>query len=78
LLASAIDVQAEWRDRIMRPFKHPLSGGVASSGKRHAGLNKGKAGSALGRAVFFSQLGELRDWCFKHQNYRAGRLNEFP
>jgi TnpA family transposase len=40
-----------------------------------AGLNKGEARNALARAVFFNQLGEIRDRSFERQRYRAGGLN---
>ena len=39
------------------------------------GLNKGEAKNALARAVFFNQLGELRDRSFENQRYRASGLN---
>jgi TnpA family transposase len=39
------------------------------------GLNKGKARSALARAVFFNRLGELRDRSFENQRYRVSGLN---
>ena len=41
----------------------------------HAGLNKGEARNALARAVFFNQLGEMRDRSFENQRYRASGLN---
>jgi TnpA family transposase len=41
----------------------------------HAGLNKGEARNALARAVFFGQLGEIRDRSFEQQRYRASGLN---
>jgi TnpA family transposase len=41
----------------------------------HVGLNKGEAKNALGRAVFFNRLGELRDRTFENQRYRASGLN---
>jgi len=40
-----------------------------------SGLNKGEARNALARAVFFNQLGELRDRKFESQRYRASGLN---
>jgi TnpA family transposase len=40
-----------------------------------AGLNKGEARLALARAVFFNQLGEVRDRSFEQQRYRASGLN---
>jgi hypothetical protein len=40
-----------------------------------AGLNKGEARNALARALFFNQLGELRDRRFENQTYRASGLN---
>jgi len=40
-----------------------------------AGLNKGEARIALARALFFSQLGELRDRRFENQTYRVSGLN---
>ena len=40
-----------------------------------AGLNKGEARNALARAIFFCQLGELRDRTFENQAYRASGLN---
>ena len=39
------------------------------------GLNKGEARNALARAVFFNQLGEIRDRSFDQQRYRASGLN---
>lgn len=39
------------------------------------GLNKGEARNALARAVFFNQLGEIRDRSFEQQRYRASGLN---
>lgn len=39
------------------------------------GLNKGEARNALARAVFFHQLGEIRDRGFEQQRYRASGLN---
>ena len=41
----------------------------------HAELNKGEARNALARAVFFNQLGEIRDRNFERQRYRASGLN---
>ena len=38
-------------------------------------LNKGEARNALARALFFNQLGELRDRRFENQAYRASGLN---
>ena len=43
--------------------------------RAQAGLNKGEARNALARAVFFCQLGELRDRTFENQAYRASGLN---
>jgi TnpA family transposase len=43
--------------------------------RSHAGLNKGEAEHSLKRAVFFHRLGELRDWTFENQSYRASGLN---
>lgn len=43
--------------------------------RAQAGLNKGEARNALARAVFFCQLGELRDRTFENQVYRASGLN---
>ena len=40
-----------------------------------AGLNKGEARNALARAVFFNRLGEIRDYSFEQQQYRASGLN---
>lgn len=40
----------------------------------HAGLNKGEAGNALARAVFFYRLGEIRDRGFEQQRFRASGL----
>jgi hypothetical protein len=40
-----------------------------------AGLNKGEARNALARALFFNQLGGLRDGRFENQTYRASGLN---
>ena len=39
------------------------------------GRNKGEARNALARALFFNQLGELRDRRFENQSYRASGLN---
>ncbi len=39
------------------------------------GLNKGEARNALARAVFFNQLGEIRDRSFEQHRYRASGLN---
>lgn len=41
----------------------------------NAGLNKGEAKNTLARAVFFNQLGEMRDRSFENQRYRASGLN---
>ncbi len=38
-------------------------------------LNKGEGRHALGRAVFFNRLGEIRDRFFENQRYRASGLN---
>ena len=43
--------------------------------RANLGLNKGEARNALARAVFFYQLGELRDRTFESQIYRASGLN---
>ena len=43
--------------------------------RTQAGLNKGEARNALARALFFNQLGELRDRQFENQSYRASGLN---
>ena len=43
--------------------------------RAQAGLNKGEARNALARAIFFCQLGELRDRTFENQVYRASGLN---
>ncbi|SMP82295.1 Tn3 transposase DDE domain-containing protein [Novosphingobium panipatense] len=43
--------------------------------RTQAGLNKGEARNALARALFFNQLGELRDRRFEDQTYRASGLN---
>jgi TnpA family transposase len=43
--------------------------------RSQAGLNKGAARNALARAIFFCQLGELRDRTFENQAYRASGLN---
>ena len=40
-----------------------------------SGLNKGEARNALARAVFFNRLGEIRDYSFEQQQYRASGLN---
>lgn len=40
-----------------------------------AGLNKGEARNALARAVFFNQLGEVRDRNIQQQQHRASGLN---
>jgi Tn3 transposase DDE domain len=41
----------------------------------HIGLNKGEARNALARAMFFNQLGELRDRTLENQKHRASGLN---
>lgn len=38
-------------------------------------LNKGEARNTLARAIFFCQLGKLRDRTFENQAYRASGLN---
>ena len=38
-------------------------------------MNKGEARNALARAVFFNQLGEVRDRSLENQQYRASGLN---
>lgn len=43
--------------------------------RAQAGLNKGEVRNALARALFFNQLGELRDRRFENQTYRASGLN---
>jgi len=43
--------------------------------RSQGGLNKGEARNALARAIFFCQLGELRDRTFENQAYRASGLN---
>ncbi|MBX9930672.1 MAG: Tn3 family transposase [Methylobacterium sp.] len=43
--------------------------------RTQAGLNKGEARNALARAIFFCQLGELRNRTFENQAYRASGLN---
>src|SRR5919205_2916004 len=43
--------------------------------RSQAGLNKGEARNSLARAIFFCQLGELRDRTFENQAYRASGLN---
>ena len=43
--------------------------------RAQAGLNRGEARNALARAIFFCQLGELRDRTFENQAYRASGLN---
>src|SRR3546814_4267611 len=43
--------------------------------RTQAGLNKGEARNALARALFFNQLGELRDRRFENQTYCASGLN---
>jgi TnpA family transposase len=43
--------------------------------RAQTGLNKGEARNALARAIFFCQLGELRDRTFENQVYRASGLN---
>jgi Tn3 transposase DDE domain len=40
-----------------------------------AGLNKGEATNTLATAVCFNRLGEIRDYGFEHQRYRASGLN---
>jgi TnpA family transposase len=43
--------------------------------RSHAGLNKGEAGNALRRAVFFHRQGEFRDRTFENQGFRASGLS---
>ena len=43
--------------------------------RANAGLNKGEARNSLTRAIFFNQLGEMRDRSFENQAYRASGLN---
>src|SRR3546814_19620452 len=43
--------------------------------RTQAGLNKGEARNAPARALFFNQLGELRDRRFENQTYCASGLN---
>ncbi len=43
--------------------------------RSHAGLNKGEAGNALRRAVFFHRQGEFRDRTFENQSFRASGLS---
>lgn len=43
--------------------------------RAQGGLNKGEARNALARALFFCQLGEVRDRTFENQIYRASGLN---
>jgi TnpA family transposase len=43
--------------------------------RANAGLNKGEARNSLARAIFFNQLGEMRDRSFENQAYRASGLN---
>ena len=43
--------------------------------RAQGGLSKGEARNALARAIFFCQLGELRDRTFENQAYRASGLN---
>ena len=43
--------------------------------RAQAGLNKGEARNALAQAIFFCQIGELRDRTFENQSYRASGLN---
>src|SRR3546814_267844 len=43
--------------------------------RTQAGRNKGEARNALARALFFNQLGELRDRRFENQTYCASGLN---
>src|SRR3546814_11784755 len=43
--------------------------------RTQAGPNKGETRNALARALFFNQLGELRDRRFENQSYRASGLN---
>jgi len=43
--------------------------------RTQAQLNKGESRNALARAVFFNQLGEIRDRSFEQQRYRDGGLN---
>lgn len=40
-----------------------------------AGLNKGKARTALASAVFFNRLGEIENRRIEQQRYRASDLN---
>jgi len=41
----------------------------------HIGLNKGEARNAPARAMFFNQLGELRDRTLENQQHPASGLN---
>ena len=43
--------------------------------RTQGGLNKVEARNALARAIFFCQLGELRNRRFENQSYRASGLN---
>jgi hypothetical protein len=43
--------------------------------RAQTGLNKGEIRNARARAIFFCQLGELRDRTFENQVYRASGLN---
>lgn len=43
--------------------------------RSHAGLNKGEAGNALRRAVFFHRQGEFHDRAFENQSFRASALS---
>lgn len=43
--------------------------------RSHAGLNKGEAGNALRRAVFFHRQCEFRDRTFENQSFRASGLS---
>src|SRR3546814_13289787 len=43
--------------------------------RTQARLNKGEARNALARALFFNQLGEMRDRRFDNQTYRASGPN---
>ena len=43
--------------------------------KTSTSLARGEARNALARGVFFHQLGEMRDRCYKHQIHKSSGLN---
>ena len=72
----AIDLQAILGLRAMGRIERTLFtlqwlSDPALRQRSHAGLNKGEAGNALRRAVFFHRQGEFRGRIFENQSFRA-------